>query len=90
MDELRQVGPAFETAFQAQMTAWRLDGQPRTARRYTTDHHGPLPMPEERLLWILIDLKTSLLQVVPGRLFGMGQRKAPQWRHALLGVLPAT
>ena len=36
VEEFRQLVPPFETAFQAHMAAWRLDGQPRTARRYTT------------------------------------------------------
>ena len=88
-DEFRQLVPPFETACQAHMTTWRLDGQPRTARRYTTDHNCPLPTPEDRLLCILVYLKTSPLPVVQGRLFGMGQRKAPQWIHVLLGVLQA-
>src|SRR5882724_11046863 len=72
------------------MADWRLDGKPRTARRYTTDKNCPLPTPEDRLLCILVDLKTYPLQVVQGRLFGMGQSKAHQWIHALLVVLRAT
>jgi hypothetical protein len=32
-DELRPLVPPFEAAFQAHMAHWRLDGQPRTARR---------------------------------------------------------
>jgi hypothetical protein len=72
------------------MAAWRLDGQPRTARRYTTYQNCPLPTPEERLLCILVYLKTSALPVVQGRLFGMGQSKAHQWIHVLLGILQAT
>ncbi len=90
LEEFRQLVAPFETAFQAHMTAWRLDGQPRTARRYTTYHNCPLPTPEDRLLFILIYLKTYPLQVVQGRLFGMGQSKAHQWIHVLLGVLQAT
>jgi hypothetical protein len=82
--------PPFEAAFQAHMAPWRLDGQPRTARRYTTDMNGPLPTPEDRLLLILVYLKTYPLQVVQGRLFGMGQSKAQQWIHVLLVVLQAT
>ena len=50
----------------------------------------PLPTPEDRLLFILVYLKTYPLQVVQGRLFGMGQSKAHQWIHALLVVLRAT
>jgi hypothetical protein len=90
VEEFRQLVPPFETAFQAHMAAWRLDGQPRTARRYTTYKNCPLPTPEDRLLFILVYLKTYALQVVQGRLFGMGQSKAHQWIHVLLGVLQAT
>jgi hypothetical protein len=82
--------PPFEAAFQAHMAAWRLDGQPRTARRYTTYRNCPLPTPEDRLLFLLVDLKTYALQVGQGRLFGMGQRKAHQWIHVLLVVLQTT
>src|SRR5712692_10470400 len=34
LDEFQQLVPSFEAAFQAHMAAWRLDGQPRTARRF--------------------------------------------------------
>jgi hypothetical protein len=34
-----------------------------------------------------VSVKTYPLQVVPGRLFGMGQSKAHQWLHVLLVVL---
>jgi hypothetical protein len=40
-------------------------------------------------LCILVSVQTSPLQVVQGRLFGMGPSKAPQWRHLLLVVLRA-
>ena len=40
-------------------------------------------------MFILVYLKTYALQVVQGRLFGMGQSKANQWIHALLPVLLA-
>jgi hypothetical protein len=72
------------------MADWRLDGRPRTARRYTTYTNCPLPTPEDRLLFILVYLKTYPLQVVQGRLFGMGQSKAHQWIHVLFVVLRAT
>ena len=31
LDEFQQLVPPFETAFQCQMAAWRMDGKPRTA-----------------------------------------------------------
>ena len=90
VEEFQQLVPPFEAAFQAHMAEWRLDGQPRTARRYLTYRNCPLPTPEDRLLFILVYLKTYALQVVQGRLFGMGQSKAHQWIHVLLVVLQAT
>jgi len=90
VEEFRALIPPLEAVFQAHMAAWRLDGQPRTARRYTPYKNCPLPTPEDRLLFVLVYLKTYPLQVVQGRLFGMGQSKAHQWIHVLLVVLQAT
>jgi hypothetical protein len=89
VDEFQPLVPPLEAAFQAPMAEWRLDGRPRTARRYTTDQNCPLPTPADRLLCILVYLKTSPLQVVPGRRFGMGQSQAHQWIHVLLVGLRA-
>src|SRR5712692_6177864 len=87
LDEFQQLVPPFEAAFHARMAVWRMDGQPRTARRFTVYQNCPLPTPEDRLLFILVYLKTYALQVVQGRLFGMVQGKANQWIHVLLPVL---
>jgi hypothetical protein len=89
LEEFQQLVPPFETAFQAHMAAWRLDGKPRTARQFTVYKNCPLPTPEERLFFILTYLKTYALQVVQGRLFGMVQGKANQWIHVLLPALLA-
>ncbi len=89
LDEFQQLVPPFETAFHARMAAWRMDGKPRTARRFPVYKSCPLPTPEDRLLFILVSLKTYTLQVVHGRLFGMVQGKANQWIHVLLPVLLA-
>ena len=87
--EFQQLVPPFETAFHARMAAWRMDGKPRTVRRFTVYKNCPLPTPEDRLLFILVYLKTYALQVVHGRLFGMVQGKANQWIHVLLPALLA-
>ena len=89
LDEFQQLVPPFEAAFQVHMAAWRLDGKPRTARQFSVDKNCPLPTPEDRLFFLLTYLKTYSLQVVQGRLFGMGQSKANQWIHVLLPVLLA-
>ncbi len=89
LDEFPQLVPPFEAAFQAHMAMWRLDGKPRTARQFSVYKNCPLPTPEDRLFFLLTYLKTYSLQVVQGRLFGMGQSKANQWIHVLLPVLLA-
>jgi hypothetical protein len=87
LDEFQQLVSPFEAAFQAHMAAWRLDGKPRTARRFSVYENCPLPTPEDRLFFLLTYLKTYALQVVQGRLFGMSQSKANQWIHVLLPAL---
>jgi hypothetical protein len=89
LDEFQQLVPPFEAAFHARMAAWRMDGKPRTTRLFTVYKNCPVPTPEDRLFFILVYLKTSALQVVQGRLFGMVQGKANQWIHVLLPALLA-
>jgi hypothetical protein len=89
LDEFEQLVPPFEAAFQAHMAQWRLDGKPRTSRQFSVYKNCPLPTPEDRLFFLLTYLKTYSLQVVQGRLFGMGQSKANQWIHVLLPALQA-
>src|SRR5438876_2235322 len=89
LDEFPQLVPPSEAAFQADMAAGRIDGKPRTARQFAVYKNCPLPTPEYRLFFLLTYLKTYALQVVQGRLFGMGQSKANQWIHVLLPALLA-
>ena len=89
VEEFQMLIPPFEAAFQAHMAVWCLDGTARTARRFSIYQTCPLAMPEDRLFFLLTYLKTYTLQVVQGRLFGMGQSKANQWIHVLLPALLA-
>jgi DDE superfamily endonuclease len=82
-----QLVPSFEEAFQERMKEWCLDGKKRVGRAYTSYANSPLPTPQDRLLFILVYLKTNPLQVVQGQLFGLPQNKANQWIHTLLPVL---
>jgi hypothetical protein len=90
VEEFQHLVLPVEAAFQAHRAQWRLDGRPRPARRYTPAQNCPRPTPEDRLWFILAYLKTYPLQVVQGRLCGMGQSKAHQWIHVLLVVRRAT
>src|SRR4029453_15511944 len=58
LDEFQHLVSPFEAAFQARMATWRMDGKPRTARRFTVYQNCPLPTPEDRALFILVYLKT--------------------------------
>ena len=89
VEEFQILIPPFEAAFQAHMALWCLDGTPRTNRRFSVYRTCPLATPEDRLFFLLTYLKTYTLQVVQGRLFGMGQSKANQWIHVLLPALLA-
>jgi hypothetical protein len=62
---------------------------PESNKSVSVYQNCPLPTPEDRLFFILTYLKTYSLQVVQGRLFGMGQSKANQWIHVLLPALLA-
>jgi hypothetical protein len=90
IDEFQRLVLPFEAAFHGPMAQWRLDGQPRTARRDTTYQHCPLPTPEDRLRLSLVYWKTAPLHGVQGRLVGMGQSKAHEWIPVLLVILQAT
>jgi len=89
VEEFEILIPPFEAAFQAHMAVWCLDGTPRTNRRFSVYRTCPLATPQDRLFFLLTYLKTYTLQVVQGRLFGMGQSKANQWIHVLLPALLA-
>src|SRR5437870_11419232 len=65
LDEFQQLVPPFEPAFHAHLAAWRLDGKPRLARRFTVYKNCPLPTPEDRLFFILVYLKTYALSAMP-------------------------
>lgn len=90
LEEFDQRVPAFEEAFEQRLKEWCLDGKQRSGREYRTYANCRLPPPEDRLLFILVYVKTNVLQVVQGELFAMPQNKANQWIHPLLPVLQAT
>ena len=62
LDEFQLLVASFETAFQAHMAAWRLDGKPRTAQQFAVYKNCPLPTADDRLFFILTYLKTYSLK----------------------------
>jgi hypothetical protein len=85
--EFRDLLVAFETAYEQAHAADRTaSGQPR--QRYRgAGRPGALPSSADKLLFVLVYLKTYPLQVVLGQLFGIGTSQANYWLHHLLPVL---
>lgn len=79
VDEFEQLVPVVEAAFVAHMQDWTIDGHPRTGRRSSTYANCPLPTAEDRLLFLVISLKSGTLQVTHGALFGLSQPNASRW-----------
>lgn len=85
--EFSELLPAFEAAYeQAQPAEKTVDGQARQRRR-GGGRPSVLSTPEQKLLFILVYVKTYPLQVVMGELFGMSQAAANQWIHRLLPII---
>jgi hypothetical protein len=73
--------------FRAYVSTKTLAGKPRQKRPYVEYRNSPLPTMEDKLLFILVYLKTYNLQQVQGQLFGMHQPEANRWIHRLLPLL---
>jgi hypothetical protein len=87
--EFESLLAAFSRAYQrTQPPGQTVEGQPRQ-RSAGGGRKGLLHRPEDKLLFILVYLKTYPLQVVIGELFGLSQPQANHWIGRLLPVLQA-
>src|SRR6266446_9031253 len=87
LSEFQRLLTAFPQAYQqlypANQTA---QGQPRQ-RAVGAGCKGRLQQPEDKLLFLLVYLKTYPLQVVMAELFGLSQPRVNYWLRRLLPVL---
>src|SRR5262245_41456512 len=84
--EFRDLLPAFEAAYDRAYPADRTaSGQPRQRWR-GGGRHAVLSAAEDKLLFVLVYLKTYPLQAVLGQLFGISTSQANYWLHHLLPV----
>src|SRR3954447_21955959 len=74
---------AYERAYPLDQTA---DGRPRQ-RWLGAGRRSALHRYEDKLLFILVYLKTYPIQALLGRLFGISTSQANHWLHRLLPVL---
>jgi hypothetical protein len=57
LDACQQFVPPFETACQAHLVVWRLDGKPRITRWFTVSQYCPVPTQDARRFCMLVSLK---------------------------------
>src|ERR1043166_9686198 len=82
--EFDQLLETFTRAYERRYPPDRtVEGQPRQ-RGAGGGRKGTLHAPEQRLLFILVYLKTYPLQAVMGELFGMSPPGVNCWIHRLL------
>ena len=86
--EFQQLLPAFTQSYERRYprTHQTLVGRPRR-RAAGAGRHGALHGPEQKLLFLLVYLKTYPLQVVMAELFGLSQPRVNYWLGRLLPVL---
>jgi hypothetical protein len=85
--EFHLLLPAFIRSYEKLYPTDRtMAGQPRQ-RPPGAGRKGALHPPEQKLLFLLVYLKTYPLQVVMAELFGLSQSSVNYWIHRLLPVL---
>ena len=85
--EFRELLAAFEAAYERSYPPDQTaQGHPRQ-RWPGAGRHSVLTRVEDKLLFVLVYLKTYPLQVVLGQLFGLSTSQANYWLHHLLLVL---
>lgn len=87
--EFKALLPSFTEAYRRQYAGHKTLGGKKRKREAGGGRRGMLETAEQKLLFMLIYLKTYPLQVVMGELFGITQAAANQWIHRLLPVLQA-
>jgi hypothetical protein len=87
VDAFRALLSFFIVRFHADVSTYTLTGEPRQHRSYSDYKNSSLPTMEDKLLFMLIYLKTMPLQETHGQLFGMRQSQANQWMHLLLPIV---
>jgi Helix-turn-helix of DDE superfamily endonuclease/DDE superfamily endonuclease len=87
LKEFNTLLPAFGSAYLRQYPHDKtVSGRTRN-RQHGGGRHSVLNTMEQKLLFILVYLKTYPLQVVTGELFGMSQSGTNHWIHRLLPFL---
>jgi len=88
--EFERLLPTFNQVYQRKYGGDQtVAGQPRQ-RQAGGGAKGKLPAMADKLLFILVYVKTYPLQTMHGLAFGLSQERANEWIHRLLPVLQET
>jgi len=87
LPEFQLLLSAFPRAYQRLYPASRTAEGRSRQRAAGGGRKGRLQRPEDRLLFVLVYLKTYPLQAVMSELFGLSQPRVNYWIHRLLPVL---
>lgn len=88
-DEFDFLSGEFSEDWDNYISHYTLEGKPRQ-RVSLPRKRGVLPMPTDKLLFILVYMKTFPLQELHAATFGMVQPQANKWIHLLAGILRKT
>ena len=79
--------PAFDHAYARRFSSTHTLGGTRRQRKRGGGRKTSLDSPEQRLLFVLVYLKTYPLQALLGEVFDLSQSRANRWIHQLIPVL---
>ena len=85
--EFKALLPAFTQAYTRTYAGNHTLAGKKRQRQVGGGRRGKLAAREQKLLFILVYLKSYPLQVILGELFGITQAATNQWIHRLLPVL---
>jgi hypothetical protein len=88
IEEFDALFPYFEDAHERYLSRYHVNGKPRTGpRRFTLYSNSPLPGIRERLIFILLYLKTNPIQEVHAEMFDMEQKQCNEFIHCFKKIL---
>ena len=88
IEEFDALFPYFEDAHQRYLSKYLVNGKARTGpRKFTLYRNSPLPGIRERLIFILLYLKTNPIQEVHAEMFKIEQKQCNEFVHCFKKIL---
>lgn len=90
LEEFQVLLPTFEQCYQESLPPKPKPSKKKKTRARGGGRHSKLPEIADKLFFILVYQKTSPLQTMHGRHFGLSQSRVNDWVHRLLPILQAS